>query len=245
MKQAATAKIVNDNSKTVDTDSAVKMLEERNKWSFEYLQHLTAGPCTARLWDHFRQWSLSQIPENQRITLSKEEIDKLGKAFINYPLRIYRITQDMGFEVKGMGDKNKRIRDACFLVGKGFSKLYGASDYQIIRKYRKAAQAWLEDSRHQAIQPSEVKKLAQKFFDTNYIETGLKIITNYDPNFLRDYVITSDVPPNRIPDYPLQFLLFALDYFLNETEYYNLHISKYKLLSGFFKGTKRCLKHVR
>lgn len=233
MKEPAT--ITNINSKVKDTGDIPHISEERNKWSFEYLQRLNKGPSTAGLWDHFRQWSLSQIPEDQRNLLSEADNTKLGKAFLNYPLRIYRIAQDMDFELQGMGEKKERIHDACLLIGKGFSRLRGISDHQLMKEYQKAAKFWLEDNGNNDIKRSAVEKLAQQFIDTNYFEAGLKIVINIEPKILREYTITSYIPPYRMPDYPLQFLLFALDYFLNETEYNDPHMSKYKLLSGFLK----------
>ncbi len=231
MKEPAT--IINNNSKVKDTGDIPHISEERNKWSFEYLQRLNKGPCTAGLWDHFRQWSLSRIPEDQRNLLSEADNTKLGKAFLNYPLRIYRIAQDMDFELQGMGDKKKRIYNACLLIGKGFCKLHGTSDDQIMEEYRKTAKFWLEDNGNKYIEQSAVEKLAQQFIDTNYFEAGIKIVSNIDPKILREYIIVSYIPPYRMPDYPLQFLLFALDNFLSETEYDDPHMSKYKLLSGF------------
>jgi hypothetical protein len=227
------AAIINNDSQVKDTGDISQFSAEKNKWSFEYLQRLNTGPFTTGLWNHFHQWSLLQIPDDQKNILSKEEFDKLGKAFINYPLRIFRIAQDMGFELQGMGEIKKRIHDGCLLIGKGFYKLRGTSEDQLMEEYRKAAKFWLEDSGSKDIDPSAVKELAKQFMDTNYFEAGLKIVINNDPKILREYIIARDIPPFRMPDYPLQFLLFALDYFLNQTAYNDPHMSKYKLLSGF------------
>jgi hypothetical protein len=220
MMQPAT--VNNDSAQVMKTEHIAQIPEEKIKWSFEYLQRLNKGPFTAALWDHFRQWSLSQIPEDQKIMTDAEK-EKLGKSFIAYSFRIYRIA------LKGMGEKKKRIHEACLLIGKGFAKLRGISDHQ----YRKEARCWLDDIESKKdMDNSAVKKLARQFRDTDYFETGLKIAYNNNPEILREYIITSDIPSNRMPDYPLQFLLFALNYFLDQTKYYNPNMSKYKLLSG-------------
>jgi hypothetical protein len=230
MQEPAT--IINNNSKAKGAGTP-QISEEKNKWSFEYLQRLNKGPFTTQMWDHFRQWSLSQIPEDQRNILSKEEIDNLGKAFINYPLRIYRIAQDMGFKSNGKGNDRRDIWNICLKIGKNLSRTRGETPHKLIKKYRNAALCRIKQSGAKEVKLSVINNLAKELMNTDWFAEGLEMAAKRNPSKLREYVMTRDMPSKRFSNYPLHFLLFAFYKFLHQTGYTNRRLSKYKLISGF------------
>jgi hypothetical protein len=216
MQEPAT--IINNNSKAKGAGTP-QISEEKNKWSFEYLQRLNKGPFTTQMWDHFRQWSLSQIPEDQRnIYYPKKKLITWERLLLIILCgftglhRIWVLNQTAKVMIGGT------FGNICLKIGKNLSRTRGETPHKLIKKYRNAALCRIKQSGAKEVKLSVINNLAKELMNTDWFAEGLEMAAKRNPSKLREYVMTRDMPSKRFSNYPLHFLLFAFYKFLHQTD---------------------------